>query len=371
MRKLNPKKVVVGMSGGVDSSMTLILLKEKGFEPIGVSLRFGHWENEKNILKENVCCTEESFRIARKVCQKIGVEYFVLDAREEFKKFVMDYFLKLLKEKKTPSPCLICNKLVKFKKLIDFANELGVKYISSGHYARVRERKEGQKPAKKIYQLLRAKDKEKDQSYFLALLGQKELSRLIFPLGEYTKKEIFQIAKSKGFDFWQANKQSQDLCFVANESLPLYLDQVLAQEPGKIVNVKGNVLGEHKGLHFFTLGQRKGLNLKGGPFWVVGFDIPNNILIVTDNPKDRRLFKKEILISNINYISGRAPKKQIKVEAKTRFRQELSRAVLIPYRAKKAKVVFEKPQRAPTPGQWLVFYQGDICLGGGMIEESR
>ena len=349
------------MSGGVDSSVALMLLKQQGFEPIGVSLRFAHWQSKSNALQENVCCTKESFKVAAQVCKKLGVKYFILDARKEFKKQVMDYFLKLLKQGKTPNPCLICNKFVKLKTLLSFAQKIKADYVATGHYAKVK--KVGDK-----FQLLRAKDKIKDQTYFLALLGQKELAKLIFPLADYTKSQVYKLARQYGFTAWEAKKQSQDLCFVANKSLPLYLEKKLGSRPGNIVDTQGNVLGRHKGLHFYTLGQRKGLKLAGGPFWVVGFDKLKNNLIVSNDPNDKRLFKKEVLISNVNYISGEKPKREIKVEAKTRFRQNLAKAVLKPQKDMKAKVVFTSPQKTPTPGQWLVFYQGNLCLGGGMIE---
>jgi tRNA-specific 2-thiouridylase len=309
--------------------------------------------------------------MAKLICQKIGVRHYIVDASTEFQKVVIDYFLKLLRKKMTPNPCIICNKFVKFKKLFEFAKEIGADYVATGHYARVKVRNLPVRqagPKSKIYQLVRPKDKQKDQTYFLCLLEQKELSKLLFPLGDYKKEEVYKIAKKYKLEKLVAKKQSQDLCFVANKSIPVFLEKNLGARPGKICDTKGNVLGEHKGLHFYTIGQRKGINLKGGPFWVVGFDVKKNILFVTNNPKDKELFEKEIILSNVNYILGKPPKGTQKVLAKIRFKQKLAKAKLIPKPKKKAKLIFEKPQRAVTPGQWAVFYDGNVCLGGGMIE---
>jgi len=359
------KRIVVGMSGGIDSSVALILLKKQGYNPVGVSLRFARWENEKNILKENVCCTRESFEAAEKVCRELGVKYIIVDARRDFQRDVIEYFLRLLREAKTPNPCLVCNKFVKIKTLLSVAKKLGADQIATGHYAKVTARFQRRE---KIYLLQKPKDKAKDQTYFLALLGQRELSYLLFPLADYTKDEVRRMAAETGFGFLTRKRQSQDLCFVANEAIPDFLKTNLGFRTGKIRDTKGRVLGEHNGLHFYTFGQRKGLNLPGGPFWVVGFDLPTNTLIVSRNPKSPALFKREVLISGVHYISAEVPSGEMSVEAKTRYKQEPAEAVLIPLAGRRAKVVFSQPQRAPTPGQWLVFYQGDTCLGAGLIE---
>jgi len=342
----NNKKVIVGLSNGVDSSVSLLLLKKQGYEPIGVSFKYSN----------------ENFSIAKKVCKKLDVPYRIIDCRFDFKKKVIGYFLKTLKEKKTPSPCLICNKLVKFNKLIEFANKKKADYIATGHYARIKENKKTNK-----YELLQATDKKKDQSYFLCFLNQKELSRIIFPLGEYTKEEVYKIAKKEGFKFFDKIKQSQDLCFLAQDSILNYLEKKIGFEPGDIVNQNGNVLGKHKGLHFYTIGQRKGIGLTGGPWWVKGFNKKKNYLIITNKENDSDLFKKEIILIDFNLISNQIFKKTIKVKAKTRYNQGLSSAKISLLNNKKLKLVFDKSQKAITPGQWAVFYQGNICLGGGII----
>jgi len=357
------KKVVVGLSGGVDSSVSLMLLKKQGYEPIGVSLKYSVWENKKNILRENVCCSESSFNIAREMCKRLDVPYHIIDHQIDFKEKVIGYFLKVLKNKKTPNPCLVCNKTVKFNKLFDFAKKHKAQYVATGHYARVRKNKETNK-----YELLKGKDEKKDQSYFLCLLNQKQLAKTIFPLGEYAKEQVYKIAQKQGFEFFTKIKQSQDLCFVAKQSISSYLEEEIGFESGEIVDKKGKVLGEHQGLHFYTIGQRKGISLSGGPWWVVRLDKNENQLVVTNDENDRALFAKEVIITDFHFTSGQTPKKPIKVEAKTRYHQRPAFGKIYPPKDKKLKLVFDKSQKAITPGQWAVFYNGDICLGGGVIE---
>lgn len=362
MKKEN-KKVVVGLSGGVDSSVSLILLKKQGFEPIGVSLKYAVWQSEKNILKENICCSEESFAIAKKICQKLNVPYHILDYQVDFKERVMGYFLNILKQKKTPNPCLICNRLVKFNKLFDFAKRIDAQYVATGHYAKVRENTKTEK-----YELLKAKDEKKDQTYFLCLLPQNQLKRIIFPLGDYLKDEVYKIAEKQGFDFFTKTRQSQNLCFVSQKSIPFYLEEKLGFEPGEIIDSKDNVLGKHQGLYFYTIGQRKGIDLSNGPWWVTDFNREKNQLVVTDQENDPSMFKKTVIVSNYHFISDEIPRESTKVKAKTKYNQELDLAMLYPPENNKLKLVFNKPQKSVASGQWAVFYDKNVCLGGGMIE---
>jgi len=366
MKKNNNRQVVVGLSGGVDSSVSLLLLKKQGYQPIGVSLKYAVWQSKENILKENICCSQESFAIARKICQKLKVPYYTIDCRDEFKRKVMGYFLSVLKDKGTPNPCVVCNKLVKFKKLFEFAKEKGAQYVATGHYARIRKnQKSGD------YELLKGKDKKKDQSYFLCLLKQNQLKNIIFPLGNLTKEKVYQIAKKEGFNFFTKTKQSQDLCFVSRQSIPFYLEEKIGFQPGEIIDIQGNLLGQHQGLYFYTIGQRKKIKLSDGPWWVVSFKKKKNQLIVTNKENDPALFSRTIIVSNVHFISGKAPQKVIKIEAKTRFSQPLASAKLYSLQKNKLKLVFEQSQKAVTPGQWAVFYQGEICLGGGVIEKTQ
>ncbi len=364
------KTVVLGMSGGIDSSVALFLLKEQGFQVVGLSLKFGCWEKNKKSLKENACCSQDSIQRAKKLCQKYNVPHFVIDCSNQFQKKVINYFIKDLKNNKTPNPCVFCNRDVKISALLDFAKKKKANYISTGHYARIQKNKKGE------FQLLTAKDKKKDQSYFLVFLSQVQLSKLILPLGSYLKKDIYQIAKQERIKV--APKESQDLCFVDNKSMPLFLEKEIGIKPGEIQDTKGNVLGQHQGLPFYTRGQRKRIKLAGGPFWVVDVDSKKNILIVSKNSKDSKLFSREVMLFKIHFISTRIPEKLLKVRAKLRSTQPLSEAILIPPKivggsrtSPHWKLVFNKPQKAVTPGQIAVFYKGDVCLGGGIIDEAK
>jgi tRNA-uridine 2-sulfurtransferase len=347
------KKIVLGMSGGVDSSVALYLLKKQGFEVIGVSLKFSHWRSNKNKLRENVCCSEKSIQRAKKVCQKYGTPHFIVDATKEFQNAVINYFVQELKNNFTPSPCLFCNRDVKIALLISFAKEQGIGLVATGHYAKVE--KTGDK-----YCLLKAKNKKKDQSYFLAFLKKNNLKKLILPLGNYTYKQVKEIAKREKIKI--PEKTSQDLCFINEKNISQFIEKKLSVNPGKIVNVKGDTLGEHNGLYFYTIGQRKGIKLSGGPFWVIGFNKKKNHLIVSSNEK--LLFKKEVLLKDLNLFSVLPEKTE--VEAKIRYRQPLAKAELL-IQEKHAKLVFKKVQRAVTSGQVAVFYKGALCLGGGVI----
>ncbi|MBU4421702.1 tRNA 2-thiouridine(34) synthase MnmA, partial [Patescibacteria group bacterium] len=316
-------------------------------------------------LGENVCCSTQSFKIARDVCQKLKVPHYIFDVSTEFKEQVIDYFIKELKNKKTPNPCIICNRYLKFKKLFEWAKEYNIKYVATGHYARLRREIPSSKSQIPKYQLLRAKDKEKDQTYYLSFLPQKWLKNIVFPLGDYTKPEIYKIAKKYNFNVFLKQKESQDFCFVAGKSMKCFLEKEIGTKTGLIKDKKGNILGKHQGLHFYTIGQRKGINLPGGPYFVLKIDKRKNILIVTKDEK--KLCQKQVFVSHCHFTSGTPPQKKIQVQAKIRYRQELSRATLTPISKTKIKLVFNKPQRAVTPGQFAVFYQKDVCLGGGKI----
>ncbi len=353
------RKVVVGMSGGVDSSMALLLLKKQGWQPIGVSLKLPVWKNKKNHLRENVCCTVESFRVARNICRKLGVPYYIVDAQKDFKREVINYFVSSLKRKQTPNPCVICNRYLKFKKLLDWAKKHKIDYIATGHYAKIKQNLKARK-----YELLKGKDK--DQSYSLCFLPQIWLKHIIFPLGDYIKEEVYKLAKKEGFEFFLKTKQSQDFCFIDNKSMQEFLKKEIGQKPGLIVDENHQVLGQHQGLYFYTIGQRKGIKLPNGPYFVKGFNIKKNILIVTNKPKE--LLQKEVFLSLFNFISGVLPNRAINIQTKIRYRQSSESAILYPVnKLGKLRIVFKKSQRAVTPGQFCVFYNKNVCLGGGMI----
>ncbi|MGC8651075.1 MAG: tRNA 2-thiouridine(34) synthase MnmA [Minisyncoccia bacterium] len=353
-------KIIVGMSGGVDSSAALILLKKQGWSPIGITLKLPVWQSKANVCLDNSCCTPQSIKIAKEICQKLNIPYYVIDAQKQFQKEVVEYFIKELKSYHTPNPCLICNRNLKFQLLIALAKKMKAPFVATGHYAQVKFNKKT-----RLYELFQGKDKNKDQSYSLSFLKQKQLKYLILPLGKYLKTETYQLVRQAGFPFFEKKKESQNFCFVSNQALPEFIKQKLGVHKGFIQDLKGNVLGEHLGLYFYTIGQRKGLELSGGPYYVVDFDIKNNILLVSKNKKD--LYKKEVLLSPLNLISLKPTKKPIEIKAKIRYRAKLSKAKLIIINHNKAKIIFNKPQMAITPGQFCVFYKGQKCLGAGII----
>ena len=336
------KKVIIAMSGGIDSSVSAALLKRAGFDVIGVFMKF--WaDGPKSVI--NRCCTLESEKRARLVAQKLDIPFYVFNFKKEFKKKVVDYFLAGYRAGRTPNPCVACNKEIKFGLLFKKILSLNADYIATGHYARLRRGR-----------LLRGKDKNKDQSYFLWKLNQKILKHTLFPVGDYTKTEVRKLAKK--FNLPVLNiPESQEVCFIQTTTAD-FLKKYLKLKPGKIINAKGAMIGKHQGLWFYTIGQRKGIGFSKGPFYVLDKDIKKNTLIVTKNEKD--LYKKELIVKNVNWASE--IKFPLKVMAKIRYRHKLASAVV-----DKNKVIFTKPQRAITPGQSVVFYKGQELLGGGVI----
>jgi len=359
LKSKQDKKIVVGMSGGIDSSMALILLKKQGWHPIGVSLKLPIWQNKLNPLKENPSCTKESFKIAKDVCKKLNVPYYIIDAKKDFQKEVVSYFISEWKNLRTPNPCVVCNPNFKFKQLLQWAKKHNIQHIATGHYARLRLNNKT-----KQFELLKAKDKKKDQSYDLCLLPQKYLSHIIFPLGGYTKKEIYKIAQKEDIKLLVNKRESQDFCFIAGQSLCSFLKEKIGEKQGLILDQKGNVLSKHQGLHLFTLGQRKGIKLSGGPYFVADWDKKKNSLFVTKNKKT--LYKKELFVFPYHLISGKRIIKPTNAQVQTRYQQKLSQARLIPEK-RKLKIILKKNIFAPCPGQFAVFYQNDKCLGGGRI----
>jgi len=356
---MDSKKIVVGMSGGVDSSMALMLLKKQGWDPIGVSLKLAYWKNKDNVLGANACCTAESLDIAKEVCKKLDVPYHIYDVSKDFKKEVMDYFLSELKNYKTPNPCVICNRDLKFEKLFEWAHKHNIKYVASGHYAKIKFNSKTKK-----YELLKPKDITKDQTYTLSLIKQKWLKYLVFPLAKYTKKEVYRLAKNNDFEIFLKKKESQDLCFVSSKALPKYLENKIGIREGNFIDDQGKILGKHKGRHFYTIGQRKGLNL-GVRYYIKDYDIKKNNLIVTKDPKS--IGNKELVVSPYYFISEEVPKKKMKVTAKVRYSQPLAKAILYPPKRGKMKVTFKVLQDYIVPGQFCVFYKGKVCIGAGVI----
>ena len=355
------KKVVVAMSGGVDSSVAAALLKQQGYFVVGVFMKF--WKDGK--AGENSCCSIESEKLARLVAKKINIPFYVINIEKEFKKKVVDYFLKEYKKGNTPNPCAVCNKEIKFGLLIEKALKMGADYIATGHYAHTtlyeRSSLQGQRiPIK----LLKGKDKEKDQSYFLWQLSQKQLSRILFPVGNYTKPEVRKLAKK--FNLPTAETpESQEVCFAQN-STSEFLKKYLKIKPGDIVDKNNKILGKHEGLYFYTIGQRKGIGLGGGPFYVVAKDFKKNNLIISKNKKD--LESKKLIAKNVNWTSGKEPKLPLKVKVKIRYCHKLAKATIFKFQTSNFKLLFDHSQKAVTPGQSVVFYKGSQLLGGGVIE---
>ena len=333
-------RVTVAMSGGVDSGVAAALLKKQGFEIRGIFMKLFDSPAFKNSEKR-----------AREISKILNIPFSVFDLRKEFKKKIIGYFLKEYKRGRTPNPCVVCNKEIKFGLLLEKALSLKSDFIATGHYVR-----------KRGSILLRGRDKEKDQSYFLWKLNQKQVKRILFPLGDYTKKQTKDLAKKMRLPVLNI-PESQEICFIG-KGINDFLKKYLKPEPGEIVNEKGDMIGEHQGLCFYTIGQRKGIGLSGGPYYVIDKDLKKNILIVSKNKKE--LGRKYLMAEEINWVSGQKPKFPLRIKVKTRSRQKAVLAAVKPF-GKKIKVIFNKPQRAITPGQSAVFYKGEELLGGGVI----
>ena len=354
MDEVKNKKVIVAMSGGVDSSVAAALLKEQGFDVVGAHLKF--W-TQAGRSEENRCCSTESENRARLVAKKLGIPFYIFNFEKEFKKQVVDCFLEEIKDGRTPNPCVVCNKEIKFGLLLAKALSLEADFIATGHYARLRR-------ASGRIALLKGKDKNKDQSYFLWQLSQKQLSRILFPVGGYTKPEVRKLAKKFKLPVAKT-PESMEICF-APAGINYFLKKYLKTKPGDIVDTRGKVIGQHSGLAYYTIGQRKGIKLAGGPYFVLGKDIKKNLLIVTQNEKD--LYKKEMAAKDVNWILGKSPKLPFKVTAKIRYRHIAVPAVITKILHSKLYILkFARPQRAITPGQSVVFYSNNEILGGGII----
>lgn len=361
------QRVVVGLSGGVDSAVSAALLKDAGFDVVGVFMRF--WKDEGG--GENRCCSPESEKRARTVAEKLNIPFYVLNFEKEFKKKVVDVFLSEYKKGSTPNPCVVCNSEIKFGLLIDKALKMGADYVATGHYARLRlsKKTENQNRKIEIFKLLKGKDKEKDQSYFLWRLNQGQLSHILFPVGNYTKIEVRKMAKKYGLPV-AGTPDSQEICFAPN-GVNSFLKKYLRLRAGKIIDTNGRVLGKHEGLQFYTIGQRKGIKLPQGPYYVAHKDYKNNNLIISKSEKD--LLDKTLTARDVNWIFEKPAKLPIEVKTKIRYRSSLFLAKIFLESAedKKYKVVFNGLQRAITPGQSVVFYIGNELVAGGIIDVIR
>lgn len=347
MEKEKKAKVVCALSGGIDSAVAAGLLKERSeFDTAGVFMQL--WEDQYSTGAE---------RRAKNICDILNIPFFVLDFRNDFKKRVVDYFLRGARKGLTPNPCVVCNKEIKFGLLWDIVKKTKADFLATGHYARIVG--EGER-----IKLIRGRDKERDQSYFLWQLSQAQLQNVLFPIGGYTKEEVEEMARKFRLPVVGIPK-SQDLCFVRSKTHG-FLKKKLSTEPGRIVDPQGGILGRHEGLWFYTIGQRKKIELPGGPFYVLNKDIKKNILVVAREKE--KLYSKKTLLEKVNWISGEVPQLPLNLKVKVRYRNNSASALLFKARQKDHySLEFKKSQFAVTPGQSAVFYKKEEVLGGGII----
>jgi len=344
------------MSGGVDSSVAAALLKEQGYDVIGMMLRL--W-SEPGKEESNRCCTPDSMAQARRVAARLDIPFYVIDAKDVFHKTVVQYFLDGYARGETPNPCLICNRQIRWTFLLDHALALGADFMATGHYVRKQTVEGG-------HQLLRAVDRSKDQAYVLHVLNQEKLARALFPIGDYPKPEIRAIAEKFGLPT-ASRKDSQDLCFLAGEDYRNFLKRNAAEmlQPGEILTRDGRSVGEHTGLANYTIGQRKGLGLASlVPLYVLGKDSATNSLIVGTQEE---LGSQQLTARDVNWLSGETPSEPFRAEVKIRYTAKEAEALVIPVEGNQVQVRFDAPQRDITSGQAAVFFQDAIMLGGGII----
>jgi len=354
---MNKQKVVVAMSGGVDSSVAAALLKQQGYEVTGMMLRL--W-SEPGKEESNRCCTPDAMAQARRVAGILDIPFYVIDAKDVFKETVVQYFLDGYARGETPNPCLMCNRKIRWRFLLDHALALGADFMATGHYVRI------QKSEFRIQNLLRAIDHAKDQSYVLHVLTQDQLKYALFPVGEYPKPEIRRIAAEFGLPT-ASRADSQDLCFLAGDDYRNFLQRHTPEilSPGDIVTTAGKVVGQHSGLANYTIGQRKGLNVASPvPLYVITKHETRNTLIV--GTADELSFS-ELTAYDVNWISGEAPHEPFRALVKIRYSAKEVEAWVSPMEADQASVKFDLPVRDVTAGQAAVFYQGELMLGGGII----
>ncbi|MFW6036053.1 MAG: tRNA 2-thiouridine(34) synthase MnmA [Halothermotrichaceae bacterium] len=353
---MTKEKVMVAMSGGVDSSVTAALLHKEGYELIGGTMEV--IEGEKSSVSKG------AVKDSRKIANYLGITHYSFDLKEEFKKAVINNFFQEYAKGRTPNPCLICNEKIKFGILLEKAMELGADYIATGHYARIIHNSKGRHILKK------AEDKIKDQTYMLYNLNQYQLEHTLMPLGRYTKREVRETAKKLGFSIHN-KEESQDICFIADNDYTKYLNNKNPElfRSGYIYDLEGNKLGRHNGLHNYTIGQRKGLGIAAGyPLYVIKLDRENNAVIVG---VDEQVYSKGLVADSLNWVRISSLEDDLNVKAKIRYNSKEEDAVIYPTDNKnEVNVVFKEKQRAVTPGQSVVFYDGDTVVGGGIIKQA-
>ncbi len=337
-------KVAVALSGGVDSSAVALLLKESTYEVIGVHMRL--WESPG---------LDYQAHRAETICRISDIPYHQVDLQKEFESCVVEYFCREYRQGRTPNPCVACNHYVKFGLLLNKTLSLGADYLATGHYARVEHSRDG-------HRLFKAVDTSRDQSYFLYTLTQEKLGSILFPLGEHSRDEVKQIVKQVGLP--TATRSSQDICFISQKNYGAFLGQKFANLPGDIIDTQGKKLGQHRGIAFYTIGQRHGLGLASGkPLYVIRIEPESNRVVLGH---EKQLYRQKLTARKLTWVSGKAPQEPITVTAKIRYKSKEAESIVFP-RNGSADVHFAQPQKAVTPGQAIVFYNSDEVLGGGII----
>lgn len=356
------RKVAVAMSGGVDSSVCAALLKEKGYEVIGVTMQI--WPGDKGEGRLDRHYTINIMDAAKRIADELGIPHYMLNLRDVFEKYVTANFCDEYRKGETPNPCIRCNKYIKFGALLKMANQLGADYLATGHYAKIEyNEKTGE------YLLKKGADLDKDQSYFLYTMSQSQLKNILMPLGDYTKDEVRAMARDFNLPILD-REESQEICFIPTGGYPEFLKRCMPEafKPGPILNTRGEILGEHKGVLFYTIGQRRGLGISSKtPLYVVAIDGEKNAVIVGTEDE---LYSDELKASEVNYITTEGLKEPARLRVRIRYRHKEAEAMVYPTTKNEVRIKFAQPQRAITPGQAAVFYDGDIVVGGGVIRRS-
>ena len=361
---MSRKRVIVGMSGGVDSSVAALLLKQQGYEVSGLFMK--NWEDDDT---DEYCASRDDLVDAVAVAESIGIEIDVVNFSSEYKDKVFGNFLREYQAGRTPNPDVLCNAEIKFRAFLDHAIGLGADRIATGHYARVRE-------VDGLYQLLKAEDGTKDQSYFLYRLDQAQLARTLFPLGELYKRDVREIARRAGLAVHD-KKDSTGICFIGERPFRAFLSRYLPDSPGDIRTPEGKLVGRHQGLMFYTIGQRQGLGIGGNregagePWYVAAKDMRSNCLIAVQGHDHPALLADRLTALDLNWVSGTPPHCNWVYSAKTRYRQKDAPCTMVATGAERCVIEFAEPQWAVTPGQSVVLYESQVCLGGGIIESAE
>ena len=354
------EKIIVGLSGGVDSSVAAFLLQEQGYDVECIFMK--NWEDDDS----EICSSANDYNDALEVCEILGLPLHSVNFSNEYWDKVFAHFLEEYKAGRTPNPDVLCNREIKFKAFLDYALQLGVSKIATGHYANVEETSSG-------FQLSKGTDRNKDQSYFLYMLSNKPLSKSIFPIGKIQKQEVRKLAKKAGLPTAE-KKDSTGICFVGERNFRQFLERYLPEQPGDIISNEGEKVGTHDGLMYYTIGQRKGLGIGGGhnksnsPWYVIEKIMDKNILRVCQGQNHPLLYSNIISASQLHWISGAAPDEGKQLAAKIRYRQKDKTCKIEPVNDNSAVIYFDEPVFAAAPGQSVVLYDGEVCLGGGIIE---